>query len=275
MLIDMTPQNDMKSQNLPAPVHKLSLPVQLICWGGLFFWTQPGIATPPTPEEKKADWLEYYFEHPTPDQFVSEMKKWSADGTLKNKAALPALIAFTSQLIQQNPEKLTDWYEKLAGLTPDEKSVFHTAMLLSRTKEADELMRKQFGRVYDEQKRETQKILELPLDKKTTLDMLWGFYYATGSEQAIRRIILCFRFLDAPKHPDGVKVPPGYVPLYKELPQAAYVSLASNCERHPSLIKMCQKIYTKDDSLVPSEKQELYDLLSEFLPKKYPPKHSP
>ena len=119
---------------------------------------------------------------------------------------------------------MENWYDALAGLSPDEKMVIHTAMLYSRTDEADALMRKMFGKQYDDQKQEIKKILDLPLDKQSTIDMLWGFFYATGSEHAIRRIILCFRFLDAPDNPKGVNVPKGYVPLYKELPEATMIS---------------------------------------------------
>ncbi len=242
----------------------------IICASALLVLS--GISAPVDREQEEADWLEFYYRNPTPERFVTELKNWSSDGTLMNKSARPALIAFLSQVIRQNRDKLEGWYENLAGLNPEEKSVLHTAMLFSRTKEADALMRKLFGKQYDEQKKETQKILELPLDKRNTIDMLWGFFYATGSEHAIRRVILCFRFLDAPDDPKGVNVPQGYVPLFKELPRIAYISLASNCERHPDIIKLCEKFYTEDDSLIPAEKGELYDLLSEFLPKKYPPK---
>lgn len=229
----------------------------------------------PTPEEKEADWLEFYYQNPTPERFVRQMKDWSKDGTLANESARPALIGFLSQLIRQNRDQLKQWYQDLSGFTPEEKTILHTAMLYSRTKEADELLKAMFGAQYEEQKKITPKILELPLDKETTVDLVWGFFYATGSEQALRRLILCFRFLDAPDKPDGVDVPEGYLPYYKHLPEAAYVSLISNIERHPDILATCERIYAGDDSLVPTEKRELYDLMALFLPEKYPPDQNP
>ena len=62
------------------------------------------------------------------------------------------------------------------------------------------------------------------------------------------------------------------MPLFKELPMVAYSSLAANSERHPKVLQTCEILYHKDESLTPPEKEELYDLLSEFFPKKYPPK---
>ncbi len=226
-------------------------------------------------EAEEKDWLEFYYENPTPERFVQEMKNWAADGTLKNEFARPALIAFISQLIRQNKSELKGWFNELAGLTPDQKKVLYTAMLFSRTTEADELMKEAFGDVYEEQKQDTPKILDLPLDKRTTIDMLWGFYYATGSEHAIRRIILCLRFEEAPNKPEGVDVPEGYNPLYKELPFVAVDSLLANADRHDRVRKMIEIFYKEDDTLVPGEKRGLYEVLSELYPKTYPRKENP
>ncbi len=220
--------------------------------------------------EAEKDWLESYYESPTPERFVQEMKNWAAEGVLDLDHAKPALIAFTSQLIRQNREKLAGWYEALSGLTPAQKQILHTAMLYSRTKEADAIMLEQFGTRYQEDKQETKKILELPLDKESTADMLWGFYYATGSEHAIRRIVLCFRFEDAPDNPEGVDVPEGYVPQYKELPAFAYHSLIANGERHPRVVEILEKMLKEDSSLVESEKEGVYNILSQLMPDKYP-----
>jgi hypothetical protein len=220
--------------------------------------------------EEEKDFLEHYYENPRPDEFVAQMKNWAADGTLVNSHARPALIAFISQVVRSNRDKVEEWFAELAGLTPEQKQVFFTGLLYSRTKEADAVMTKTFGKQYEEQKVEIRKILELPLDKKTTLDMLWGFYYATGSETAIRRIVSCFRFAHAPDDPDGVDIPDGYVPLYKELPDFAFGSLASNAERHPKVVEILEKLLKSGAEMTQEEKDGVYDVLSQILPEKYP-----
>lgn len=231
-----------------------------------------GVALPSRADAAEApekDWLEFYYENPTPEQFIPRLKDWAADGTLDNEHARPALIAFISQLIRQNEETLPQWYTDLSGLTPSQLQVMHTAMLFSRTAAADRIMREVFGRIYEEQKRETPKILELPLDKEATMDMLWGYYYATGSEGAIRRIVSAFRFVDAPEDPPGVDVPEGYVPLYKALPQFASGSLIANGERHPRVVAILRELQEKDESLVEVEKKGIQEVLSALDP---PPK---
>jgi hypothetical protein len=222
------------------------------------------------PVEK--DWLESYYEDPTPDRLVPQMKDWAEEGTLDNDHAKPALIAFLSQVIRQNPGMLSEWYSALSGLEPAQMQVFHTAMLFSRTEEADKILLERYGKEFEEQRRETAKILEMPLDEPGAVDMLWGFFYATGSETAIRRVVTSFRFLDAPEKPPGVKVPEGYVPLYKELPSFAYGSLVANGERHPKVVAILKTMLESDQTLLGMEKEGVYDVLSALDPKAYPPK---
>lgn len=220
--------------------------------------------------EEDDDWLEYYFTNPTPEHFVEEMKDWAADGTLDNEGARPALIGFVSQLVRQNREKVEAWDAALTGLTPSQLQLWYTALLFSRTEEADKLMLNRFGDRYREQKVETGKILELPLDKEMTVDMLWGYFYATGSPEAIRRIVLCFRFADAPDTVEGQKIPEGYVPQYKILPHFAAGSLSANASRHPEVLAELERLLKEGTDLLESEKNGVYDVLSELLPEKYP-----
>lgn len=217
-----------------------------------------------------ADWLEYYFTNPTPERFVEEMKDWAADGTLDNEGARPALIGFVSQLVRQNRAMVETWDTALAGLTPGQLQLWYTALLFSRTEEADKLLLNRFGDRYREQKVETGKILELPLDKEMTVDMLWGYFYATGSAEAIRRIVLCFRFVDAEDPGKGFKVPEGYVPQYKLLPHFAAGSLSANASRHPEVLAELERLLKEGTDLLESEKNGVYDVLSELLPEKYP-----
>jgi len=251
-----------------------SLSFALFLWFVTMF---PGSALcqdePGGAEEK--DWLEYYYQEPTPGRFVDQMKSWAEDGTLDNEYAVPALIAFISQVIRQNKAELAGWYDSLAGLDPKHRQILHTGMLFSRTEEADELLRERYGERYDEQKEETPRILELPLDKRSTLDMLWGFFYATGSEGAIRRIVLCMRFAEAPDELEGIDIPEGYRPLYTELPYAAVNMLIANGIRHPRVFEICKKLYREDDSLIPVEKFLLYEVLSDLDPVEFPPEDSP
>ena len=224
------------------------------------------------PKKEEKDWLEFYYESPTPDRFVEEMKNWAEDGTLQNHKAQAALIGFISQLMRANRDKIKTWHGELAGLDPKDQIVLRAGLLFSRTGEADEILAKSIGKRQLPESERPPKILELALDKLATINLLWGFYYATGSDKPIRRILLCFRFEEAPEFPEDVEIPKGYRPYYKELPRMAYISMAANLKRHPKLVEICEKIYAEDKTLRQSEKTGLHDLLSEVNPEKYPPR---
>ncbi|MCB1065186.1 MAG: hypothetical protein KDN20_20005 [Verrucomicrobiae bacterium] len=223
------------------------------------------------PRLEEPDWLENYYLDPTPEQFVEKMREYSQDGTLVNEEARGALVGFISQLIRQNRDKIDDWYTALSGLTPEEKQVLHTAMLFSHTEESKAILKLEFDEKFETEKEELPKILELKLDEVRTLDMLWGFFYATGSENAIRRIIACFQFADTKVDPNSAKIPEGYSPLSEQLPEAAAWSLKSNAIRHEKVKDICFKLYGEKKTLSPTEKSLLREkVLSGFLPEDTP-----
>lgn len=216
------------------------------------------------------DWLESYYEAPTPEQFVERMREYSRDGVFLEDRARPALIGFISQVMRQNRDKIKTWHEELRSLSPEELQVIHTAMLYSRTSEADEVLQAAFGERFEEQKKELPRILEMKLAQTHSIDMLWGFFYATGSENAVRRVIGCFIFADAPDNPDFAEVPEGFSPLYTDLPEAAAWTLVSNASRHPKVLEICEKLYDSEGALNPTERRLLREsVLLRFKPEKY------
>ena len=223
--------------------------------------------TPEEGEEMEPDWLEFYYRDPRPEEFVEQMKTYSKEGVLMSEAARPALVAFISQVIRQNRDKLGGWYGELRGLSPEEMQVIHTGMLYSRTAEADALLEAAFGDQLEQQRKDLPKILELQLDRQQTLDMLWGFFYATGSENAVRRIVSSFNFVNETAPPDGADVPSGFRPLYEEIPEAAAWSLFSNAIRHPKVETICKDLLKDEEALNPTErrmlKAEVLDRLEE------------
>lgn len=257
------------SAKLPAmlppksPFHSLRILAGLVLFLGL---AGPMVAQNSPSVDAERDWLEYYYERPEPGKFVEQMWEYSKDGTLQNESARPALIGFISQLVRQNRDKVDEWFTQLRGLPPAEMQVLLTGMLYSRTAEADAVLKREFGEQFEEQKRELPKILEMQLDKTQTLDMLWGFFYATGSENAIRRIISCFNFIDAPKDPDFADIPEGFSPLYTNLPEAAAWTLASNAQRHPKVRKYCKELLADEDALSAAERKILEQNVMAELP---------
>ncbi|MBL9152111.1 MAG: hypothetical protein JNK37_06490 [Verrucomicrobiales bacterium] len=218
------------------------------------------------PAATDRDWLESYYEKPSPEQFVERVREFSEDGTLLNEQARPALVAFMSQVIRQNRDKVADWHGSLRGLSPEEMQVVNTALLYARIDEADAILKEQIGE--EEFKKaldETPKILEVQLAQPQTISMLWGYFYATGSDSAIRRIVSCFIYEDAPENPEFAKIPEGFKPFYAELPDIAAWTLVSNAQRHPKVVEILQQFDKTEDALTPTERRLLREKVFDVL----------
>lgn len=203
------------------------------------------------------DWLTFYYRNPRPDQLVPQLKAWSAEGTLQDKQARAPLVGFLSQVFRLNAARIEDWYSQVKDLPAEDLETITMALWMSNTKESKQLLHKEAG-VFDE--KPPPDILKLKLDTASTLDLLWGYYFATGDSQALRRIVSMFNYADAPDKVKGV--PDDRSPLYKTLPDAAKWSLSSNARQHPKVLADCKKMLT-DGQLNATEKEWLDQTLQQ------------
>ena len=217
------------------------------------------------------DWLTFYYKNPEPEKLVDQIKKWSEGRILSDDRARPALVGFLSQVFRQNRDKIKGWYGELSGLPPEDLQTIRLAMIFSRTSESDEIIKKEEGEEYID--RRPPKVLEMSIHQRPTFDMLWGFFYATGSEAVIQRMIYLFRY-DEMIIDEDVNIPDGYIPLYEQLPEAAHWALVSNAQQHPVVLEKLELYYQTAGSLEPIERKGVRKVLSEVMPKKYQLKES-
>ena len=204
------------------------------------------------------DWLTYYYRDPRPDQTVAQLKAWSSEGTLQNANARAPLTGFLSQVFRQNAAQIAEWYEQCKNLPKADLEFIAMAIWMSNTKEGRELIQKKHPGAFGE--KDPPDILTLKLDSASALDLLWGYYFATGDSKALRRIIAMFRYADAPKQVKGL--PDRRAPFYTVLPEAAKWSLGSNAQQHPKVLEDCRKLLISDQ-LNETEKKWLDEALQD------------
>ena len=264
--------------------YRLSLPHLLCLLVGIAFAPLPSTPLSAQEEAEKAppaaepgdrepdddhDWLTFYYKDPEPDKLVDQVRKWSEGRILSDERARPALIGFLSQVFRQNRDKIKGWYGEIKDLPPEDMQTVRLALIFSRTTEGDEIIKEEEGD--DHIERRPPKVLEMSIHQRPTFDMLWGFFYATGSEAVIERMVYLFRYEEMAIDED-VDIPDGYSPRYEQLPEAAYWALASNAKQHPVVLELLEGYYQTAGSLEPVERKGVRRVLSEVLPKKYPPK---
>ena len=216
-----------------------SLPLRLLPIYIAFFLLFTALPNALAEEKSQADgdnWLAFYYRDPRPDQLVAHLKAWSADGTLQNEDARVPLTGFLSQVFSQNTDKIQDWYSQVKDLPKYELELIKMALWLSSTEKSKQLLAKLPPEAFSD--KAPPNILTLKLDSISTLDLLWGYYYATGDSKALRRIVAMFKFADTPTRFKGL--PKDETPLYTILPNAAKWSLSSNAEQHPKVMHDCK-----------------------------------
>ncbi|MCF6311307.1 MAG: hypothetical protein L3J39_02545 [Verrucomicrobiales bacterium] len=204
------------------------------------------------------DWLTFYYRNPRPDQLIAQLKAWSDEGTLQDSNARAPLLGFLSQVFHQNPQQLQQWYQQTQTLPAKDQELITMALWMCDSEESNALLKKELPKAFAGKK--PPKILKLKLDSPSTLDLLWGYYFATGERKALRRIIAMFRYADAPKTLEGI--PAGRSPLYTTLPHAAKWSISSNAKQHAKVLADGKELLLSDQ-LNATEKKWLDESLQQ------------
>ena len=222
-------------------------------------------------EEKQDDWMTFYYKAPSPDSFTKQVRAMADKGLLKDDNAQAPIIAFLSQVMSANPKRIPDWIDEASDLDEKQHNTLLAAAWYSDTEEARDLFKKQKRDAYLKQK--APDILKIEVNNPSTLDMLWGYFMATGDSAPIRRIVSALslskysgaldRFKTSEKTEKDKKE------AYLEVTfQAAQWSLESNCKTHPRVLEHCEKIFA-DKATPKSQSLWLGVILSKVKPENY------
>ncbi len=197
---------------------------------------------------------------------VEQIRKWSDGRILSDDRVRPALVGFLSQVFRQNHDKIKEWYLEISDLPPEDMQTIRLALIFSRTTEGDDIIKE--GDVEGILEKRPPKVLDMSMRQLPTFDMLWGYFYATGSEAVIKRMIFLFRYegMDISAEAD---IPEDYTAITEDLPEAAHWALVSNAQTHPIVLQWLEDYYQTAGALDPLEKKGVHAVLSELLPKKY------
>ncbi|WP_395745509.1 hypothetical protein [Prosthecobacter sp.] len=216
------------------------------------------------------DWLTYYYKSPSPDAFVKQVKAMAEKGLLKKEEAQPPIIGFLSRVMAANPKRIAGWIEELGSKEDEVRTVLLAAAWYSDTDEAREVFKNQKLDVY--LKKRAPNILEIAPDNAGVLDMLWGYFMATGEAAPIRRIVSALslsKYTGALERYKADPSPANQREAHLEVTfEAAMWSLENNCKGHPLVLQHCEEIFA-DKTLPPDQHHWLGVVLSKVKPEKY------
>lgn len=192
------------------------------------------------------DWMTFYYLKPNPDEFVAQVRAMAAKGYLDDGNAQAPIVAALSQIMRQNASQIGTWLDELRSLSKEHRTVLMGAAWYSNTSEAINYFQGNGLKEYAEEK--PPAILEMEVNSPETLDMLWGYFFATGDSAAIRRIISSLELakyagaLDRCK--ESAKSENDKKEAYLDVTyQAAMWSLENNCSQHGRVLMICEEVF--------------------------------
>ncbi len=175
----------------------------------LFATTQVVAAAEPGPEQRLSEQMMTYYQHPEPDKFVEIVKNLVLFERIRGSRP-DQNVMFLGKIMAQNPVKVAGWMDALGfldDLAPRDAAVMHRAAWYSGTVEA-KVWLKAHGHADLAQQGPPPLLDNAPMAfEPYHLDMLWEWFFATGEDAPVRRIIGCFRFAPAAPLPDSLELP--------------------------------------------------------------------
>ncbi|WP_139826198.1 MULTISPECIES: hypothetical protein [Derxia] len=217
------------------------------------------------------EWINHYYERPTPERLVTEVRAWSKSGRMSDPKTSGVVIAFLAQVMASNPERIEGWLDELVDLNGPDRQVLLTAAGQSGTKEARAyLMRQPEGRRYQGNGRDWRA---LEPDNPVVLDMLWADFLATGEAVPVRRVVKALNYekysgaID--RYASSKKTAQDRNDAVLEAVfKAALWSLNSNARQHRRVRDILEQMIATEE-LTSSEQACLASLLLALMPEKY------
>ncbi len=221
--------------------------------------------------KQAGDWLTNYYKSPNPQDFVVEVRKLGNAGILANPKHKEYVAVFLSRILAANPEKIIEWVESLKSLNEAEREPLIIALWLADTKESKAYLTS--INALEVLSKKPTNYLEIEILKGETLDALWAYFFATGADEPIRKIVSALNYaeyagsVDAYKNSKKTEADQQRA-WFDALFQSARWSLESNVRKEPKVAEICGRLI-KEPSLSKHERLWLSLILSKALPDKY------
>lgn len=165
---------------------------------------QGGANDPFSTHEKILQWVDGYRYDPAPARLPDAVKALSRLGLFRDPDAAGVFIGFMAGVLNSNPKNAERFVTRMFPMPPEDQGAIIKAIAYSGLPNWQGLMGKFVERMparksmIDSYLQGKAKVLhDLPLEEgPAPIDTLWGYYFATGSLEPVRRIISALKWAD-------------------------------------------------------------------------------
>lgn len=196
-----------------------------------------------SPEQALAT-INAYRGKPEPQRMPGMLKALSAMGAFRDVDSAGVYVGFAAGVLADNPAKAEGLVTAMFPMAPEDQVVIIRAIAYSGLPDWKALLGKFVERMparrvlIDRHMHDkVPGLMALPLDQSpAALDTLWGYYFATGREEPIRRIVSALPW--SKEQNDVEKLTTGSM---------VKLTLAVNAARDPQLLRILQRESVRSD----------------------------
>lgn len=157
-----------------------------------------------TSQEDLSVWLTFYYLNPDPEKIPAAVLYMSETGLLDQQNKISPIFGFLAGAFQDNPNKVSIWINELESIKPDHFSVVVLGLWYAKLPNSREMVYE----ILDSNEKLSERfaylkegapirITEIPIEQGPwVLDALWGQFFASGSSDAIERIVQALPWID-------------------------------------------------------------------------------
>jgi hypothetical protein len=207
--------------------------------------------------EQILQWIDGYRLEPEPKKLPAAVKALSRLGLLRDEDASGVFVGFMAGVLFTNPRQADKLITEMFPMPPEDQGAIVKAIAYSGLPDWKDLLGRFAERMPARKVMMTNfltgksKVLhDMPLESgPAPIDTLWGYYFATGSTEPVRRIIGALKW--AKSKSDVEKLTVGSMAKW---------TLANNASRDKELLYLC-----RDEQRLSSHPQEVREALQEIV----------
>ena len=148
-------------------------------------------------EEDASTWLTYYYLKPNPDLTVDAINSIVNSRSYNPEDVSGALVSLFGEIFKENDGKLSEWINQLDSLSDEQKVLVWQSLWFADTSKSKSILKDEKNsasalfkdHIDSLLQQDPPNILKDDVLSGYQLDMLWGLFFKTGSEEPINKII--------------------------------------------------------------------------------------
>jgi len=197
--------------------------------------TSAGATERATPDEFE-QWMTYYYLAPHPEEVASALETVTAMGFFENDNVQAPLSGFFTGIFRANPDKIGGWVKPYVGIP--NRHILYSALWMANSEESKTALKQMAQGAAPEEAKTLRGLASSPpptiesmnIDGPASLDYMWGYFSASGSDKPVLRIIDQMKLVNTKGNISAMLIG-----------GAAQWSVSANARQHEKVLKIVKE----------------------------------